>query len=362
MPTKLETVTGEVLMGMDLPPTRMIVDRLLPQGLHILAGAPKIGKSWLTMQLALQVAKGEPIWGLPTEKGTVLYLCLEDSLGRIQKRMLDLTDSASPNIHFTTMAETITGGLDKQISTFIAEFPDTNFIAIDTLQRIRNISGDMNAYANDYRDINLLKQISDKHGICILLVHHLRKQSDSDPLNMISGTTGLTGAVDSLYVLQKESRSSRSAKLIVTGRDIEDMEYILEFDRDTHFWNFVADNSDGHFSSAADKTIAAVIEFMKSEEIFIGTASELAEKMNADVSPSVLTKKILQNKAELFVTGITIARSRTGSKRELTLMYEPPADDGNDSNDGKTDSGPVPHLPSQPSLPSQTESGGGSFE
>ena len=230
MSTKLKTVTGEVLMNLDLPPTRMIVHRLIPQGTHLLAGAPKVGKSWLTLQLCLQVANGEPLWGLPTEKGTVLYLCLEDTPGRIQNRVFDLTDHAPSNIHFATMAETINGGLVNQINDFLDEHPDTVLVAIDTLQRIRNVSGDLNAYANDYRDIKLLKQITDKHGIAILLVHHVRKQKDSDPFNMISGTTGLSGAPDGTYILLKESRSSRRAKLHMTGRDIEDIEYILEFD------------------------------------------------------------------------------------------------------------------------------------
>jgi len=100
MSTKLKTITGEELMHAELPPLRMVVHRLIPQGLHILAGAPKTGKSWLTLWLCLQVSKGEPVWELSTEKGTVLYLCLEDSLGRIQERTFDLTDHAPQDIHF----------------------------------------------------------------------------------------------------------------------------------------------------------------------------------------------------------------------------------------------------------------------
>jgi len=233
MPKKLETVTGETLMNMDLPPIRMIVHNPLPQGLHILAGAPKVGKSWLTLLLALKVVSGEPFWGQPTEKGSVLYLCLEDSLARIKNRMLDLTDIAPANIHFATVAETINGGVVDQIKEFITEVPDLTIIVIDTLQCIRNVSGDTTAYTNDYRDIKRLKHITDSKNIAILLVHHVRKQNDSDPFNMISGTTGLTGAVDGSYVLVKESKSSSSAKLFVTGRDIEDMEYMLEFDKNS---------------------------------------------------------------------------------------------------------------------------------
>ena len=349
MSTKLITITGEELMNTELPPTRMIVHRLIPQGLHMLAGAPKIGKSWLTLWLCLQISKGEPIWDLPSEKGTVLYLCLEDSLGRIQERTFDLTDVPTPDIHFATMAETINGGLTKQIEEFLAEHPDTNLVAIDTLQRVRNVSGDLNAYANDYKDVNLIKQIADKYGIAILLVHHLRKQGDDDPVNMVSGTTGLTGAVDGLYVLRKDSRKSRTAKLIATGRDIEDAEYTLEFDKQTHIWKFISDDSDEPFSLSADDTLSEIIDFIKTEELFIGTASEMAEKTKTKTRPNILSKKLMQNRIALAEIGITVANSRTGEKRELTLMYESPADDSNDDNDGKNDGSSVSDLLSQPS-------------
>ena len=349
MSTKLITITGEELMNTELPPTRMVVHRLIPQGLHILAGAPKIGKSWLTLWLCLQISKGEPVWDLPSEKGTVLYLCLEDGLGRIQERTFDLTDTPTPDVHFATMAETINGGLTKQIEEFLVEHPDTNLVAIDTLQRVRNVSDDLNAYANDYKDINLIKQIADKYGITILLVHHLRKQGDDDPVNMVSGTTGLTGAVDGLYVLRKDSRKSRTAKLIATGRDIEDAEYTLEFDKHSHIWNFISDDSDEPFSLSADIILAEIIDFIKTEELFIGTASELAEKTKTKTRPNILSKKLMQNRIALAEIGIMVANSRTGEKRELTLIYEPPADDGNDSNDGKNGIGSVSDLLSQPS-------------
>jgi len=317
----------------------MIVAGLIPQGLHILGGAPKVGKSWLTLWLCIQVARGKSVWELSTEQGIVLYLSLEDSFCRIQNRLWDLTDEVIPNIHFSVMADTITGGLVKQIEDFLFEHPDTNFIAIDTLQRVRNVSGDLNAYANDYRDVNVLKTVSDRHRIAILLVHHLRKQGDDDPLNMISGTTGLTGAVDSIYVLKKEKRTGRTAKFIATGRDIEQHEYTLEFDRDTHLWNFISDDSDEPFSLSADKTILDVIEFIRGEEIFIGSASELAEEMKTNTLPNILSKKLVQYQRELADAGIVYSFSRSGQKREISLFYE--SDDSNDGNDGKNDNGSV---------------------
>ena len=119
-------------------------------------------------------------------------------------------------------------------------------------------------------------------------------------------------------------------------------------------WKFISDESDNPFSFTDDKTIAAVIDFIKSEEIYIGTADELADKIKTGVRHHVLAKKLSQNELALKEIGITVQKSRTGKTRELTLMYEPPAGDGNDSNDGNHDSGSVSDLPSQPSLLSQT--------
>jgi len=166
-PSKLTTISGKELLSMQLPSTRMIIASLVPQGLHILGGAPKIGKSWLTLWLCLRIAQGEPVWNLPTEKGDTLYLCLEDSFARVQNRLLDFTEDAPDTIHFATMSETIAGGLVKQIENFLAEHPQTNLIAIDTLQRVRDATGEANAYANDYREVGVLKSLADKHRIAI---------------------------------------------------------------------------------------------------------------------------------------------------------------------------------------------------
>ena len=104
---KIKTVDGQTLLDMHLPQIRFVVENLLPQGLHILAGAAKTGKSWLLLLLSLRVAQGKPFWNLQTEKGTVLSLCLEDSLNRIQQRLMDLTEEASANLHFATLSNSL---------------------------------------------------------------------------------------------------------------------------------------------------------------------------------------------------------------------------------------------------------------
>ena len=218
---RLHTIDGETLMSQPLAPLNFVVDTLLSQGLHILAGSPKVGKSWLALWLAVTVAKGESIWGMGVKQGTTLYLCLEDSTLRIQNRLFEITEDAPASVHFSTSSDTLGKGLEEQLRAFLAEHPDTVLVIIDTLKMIRGAGYD-NTYANDYRDLSVLKHIADTHGIAILLIHHLRKLHDDDPMNMISGSTGLSGAADSTFVLQKSSRLANIASLHCTGRDIAD--------------------------------------------------------------------------------------------------------------------------------------------
>ena len=134
---RLLTIDGETLMSQPLTPLNFVVDTLLSQGLHILAGSPKVGKSWLALWLAVTVAKGESIWGMGVKQGTTLYLCLEDSTLRIQNRLFEITEDAPASVHFSTNSDTLGKGLEEQLCAFLAEHPDTVLVIIDTLQMIR---------------------------------------------------------------------------------------------------------------------------------------------------------------------------------------------------------------------------------
>lgn len=243
MSHKLPTINAEELLSCPMPPTRFIIDQLLPQGLHILAGATKIGKSWLALALCLCVVKGEALWSFAAQKCGVLYLCLEDSYQRIRCRLLDLTEDAPDTLYFSVMSAQLHNGLEQQIEQFLSEHPNTGLVVIDTLQRVRGSGDNGNPYANDYRDIGALKALADKHRIAILLIHHVRKLKSDDPMDMISGTNGISGATDTNFVLMKTSRSENTATLYCTGRDIVYRELRLEFDSETHLWNLLSDDS-----------------------------------------------------------------------------------------------------------------------
>lgn len=340
MPKKLETMDAETLMTTPMQPLKFIVQGLIPQGLHVLAGSPKIGKSWLSLWLCLQVAKGEKVWEFETTKSEVLYLCLEDSFARIQSRLFEITDEAPPTLHFAIMSDAIGSGLEHQIENFIKEHPNTGLIVIDTLQKVRKtVSANVNPYAADYDDINTLKQIADKYKIAIVLVHHLRKTSDSDPLNMISGTSGIAGGADTNFVLQKDKRTENTATLICTGRDIEGRELFLEFNRYTFIWELLSPIIID--ALIIPEEIFLLCDFIKSVGSFTGTATELAEVLKLELRPAVLKKRIIKHMEHLSKSGIRYSKNRTFERREFTLCY--------DGNDDMTVESCPQNLPSLPS-------------
>ena len=221
--TKLpKALTAEELLSTPLPPVKWIIPGLLPAGLALFAGPSKAGKSWLTLWLCLQVAQGKPVWGREIESRTVLYLSLEDTLNRLQDRLFRLVGSEDTpeKLILQTECQSIGQGLEEQITSFLYNHSNTGLVVIDTLQKVRSCDQSGSMYASDYKDVSTLKSLADKYGICILLIHHLRKQAASDPFDQISGSNGLMGAADTTWVMQRK-RTSKNADIILTGRDLD---------------------------------------------------------------------------------------------------------------------------------------------
>ena len=317
---RLQTIDGESLMSLPLTPLNFVVDSLLSQGLHILAGSPKVGKSWLALWLSVMVAKGEPVWGMPVKQGTTLYLCLEDSTLRIQNRLFEVTEDAPANVHFSTGSDILGKGLEEQLCTFLAEHPDTVLVIIDTLQMIRGTNYD-NTYANDYRDLSTLKRIADAHGIAILLIHHLRKETADDVFSRISGTTAISGAVDSSFTLVEERRGSGKAKLSCIGRDIEYRELTLERNGE-NVWEMVAD-SRTQPALLSDRIVYLISELMRDRTEFIGTPTELSERIDPAgaerITPKKVSRLVLQSVDALSKIGISASVRRSNGKRLIDL-------------------------------------------
>ena len=315
----LITVDGRTLMDRPLEPPNFVVDTLIAQGLHILAGSPKVGKSWLALWLAVTVAKGEPVWGMGVRRGTTLYLCLEDSVLRIQNRLFEITEDAPDSVHFCMECAPIGQGLEEQVETFLAAHPDTVLVIIDTLQMVRPVHDA--TYANDYRDLSVLKRLADKHGIAILLIHHLRKEKADDVFHRISGTTAISGAVDSSFTLVEEKRGSGRAKLSCVGRDIEYRELKLQRGSE-NVWELVSD-SGTQAGPPGEQIVTLLSAFLTGRENFIGTPTELSEQIDPDrsrgITPKKVARMILQSVEALRKNGIAAVVRRSNGKRVIEL-------------------------------------------
>ena len=327
---KLDTIDADTLLGIPYEPLSFVVEDLLPQGLHLLAGAPKIGKSWLALWLCLRVAQGEPLWNFATKPCEVLYLCLEDSFQRIQNRLLDLTEDAPSTLHFAVMSQQLHDGLVEQMEQFLREHPATGLVVIDTLQRIRAAGNEPNPYASDYRDIGVLKALADQHRIAVLLIHHLRKMNDDDPMNMISGTTGLSGATDSNFVLRRSKRRENTATLYCTGRDISYRELSLEFDNESHVWNLLSDDY-GDVEQSCSRLIFLLSALLREQPEICAPAKALLEKIDPDgvegLTPNSFSHKLRKSVDALRRSGIVVTFRKSNGERLICLKRADGVDD-----------------------------------
>ena len=323
---ELKTVNCEQLMTTPLRPIEFCIDGMLSTGLFILAGAPKVGKSWLALDMALGIAKGEKVLGRETKQGTALYLCLEDSYTRIQNRLFELTSEPSDNLHFAIMAGALGGVLEKQIETFKTQHTDLKIIIVDTLQKIR--SGDDTSYASDYKELSVLKNLADKLRLAILLVHHTRKCRDNDPFNIISGTTGISGCVDGSMVMIEKQRGSGEAVLHCVGRDIENLE--LHLKRNGSRW--IAEEK--IIPKPRDTFSFMIHDFMLEKKYFKGSATmlvgELKMQFGIEIPSNKITQILVQHGIELKGFGVTFEIKRSCGQRFIVLKY----DHKSDSSDG----------------------------
>jgi RecA-family ATPase len=303
-----------------------IIAGLLYSGAYILAGAPKVGKSFLVAQLAYHISTGQELWNYEVHIGTVLYLALEDDYQRLQERMFRMFGvEGTDYLHFAVYAKQIGNGLDKQLEKFMREHPDTRLIIIDTLQKIRETGSEAYSYANDYDIVGQMKKFADRHGVCLLLVHHTRKQPAGDKFEMISGTTGLLGCADGAFLLQKENRTDLSATLDIVGRDQPDQRLYLQRDKERLIWTL--DHAETEMRKEQPDPILDILSRLVTAENleWHGSPTELVTALDLDIKPNVLTLRLNVNAGRLMQEfGIHYESSRTHSGRFIKLMLIPP--------------------------------------
>ncbi|MFI3165314.1 MAG: AAA family ATPase [Bacillota bacterium] len=268
--TDKDSFTASDLFHEEIPPTEWIIDDILPTGLAFLCAPSKFGKSWMVLQMCLSITKGETFFGKKTLACETLYYALEDGKARLQDRLVKIQKGKEPpaTMHFSIKADMLDNGLLSKIEEELEEHPNIKLVIIDTLQKVRGKSSKSETlYSNDYREMGQIKEFADKHKICILLVHHLRKMADeADVFNMISGSTALMGAADTIMIISKKKRNEESAKFSATGRDIEQKNLIISFDRSKYCWRV-----DG----TAEEVTAAREQEEYENNLYIKTIKEL---------------------------------------------------------------------------------------
>ena len=228
------------------------------------------------------------MWELKTRQCGVLYLSLEDTDQRLQRRLVEVTGGETGDLTIATDAELLGSGLEEQLTNFLSDHPETRFVIIDTLQKIRQLKADSYSYAGDYATLTVLKQIADRFDLTILLVHHTRKQEADDAVDKISGTTGLIGCADGSLILEKENRLGTQGSLTVTSREHPDKKLLLDFDREKKIWKFLG-YADAQEEDLEDPILAAVGSFLQDKSSWKGTATELLEAL-LKISPDLLAK------------------------------------------------------------------------
>ena len=322
-PTILNTITYNELMDEVLPDRRVVIEGMMSTGAYLLAGAPKIGKSFLVAQIAYHVSTGKELWGNVVHSGTVLYLALEDDKKRLQERMARMFGvEGTDQLHFATEAGLIGQGLDKQLENFIREHPDTALVIIDTLQKIREVAGDGYSFASDYDVIGKLKHVADSYNLCILIVHHTRKQASTDKYDQISGTRGLLGAADGGIIMDTEKRSSGTANLELTGRDHPPQILYLNKNQETLIWEL--DHAETEvWKDPPDPILEKIKSIVTIENPYWeGTPTELAELLEVDMAPNHLSRRLNVSSGRLRAEAhICYTRVKTHASRVIQLTY-----------------------------------------
>jgi AAA domain len=269
-------VDATKLQHMEFPPLKFVLPGLIPEGAALLVSRPKLGKSWLVLDLAIATAASRFTLGnLKPSSGAVLYLALEDGKRRLQRRITKLLPTFSdswpePLKIATEWPRADQGGL-ADIEAWIVATPDARLVIVDTLAQFRKaLNGKTQPYADDYAAISGLQKLASKHNIAIIIVHHDRKAEADDVFDTVSGTLGLTGAADTILIMK---RQAGAVGFYVRGRDIEDLEKALQFTKGTCKWKILGEAAEVFRSEERNRVIAALRE--------AGEALSVAEIMEA---------------------------------------------------------------------------------
>jgi RecA-family ATPase len=331
----LEAYEALSLYGAILPRPLMVLDNVLTAGLALLAGAPKKGKSWLALALGMAVAEGQPLFGRATRPGHVLYLDLESRQYRVQERLSVLRKGPPPQgLFIAHRAPRLGEGLLEELDSWMKQHPQTVLIIVDTLARVKGAgAGGENAYEADTRIWGTLQHFALDRGVCVLLVHHLRKSvggREGDVYERVSGSTGLTGVCDCVLVLDGK-RQKPEAMLYVDGRDIPPAQLALGFEEGR--WQLLSDDGRAWQQNAAydqSPLASALRHLMAAQDQWEGTASDLTRRLRetsngaVDIHPRAMFDQLDKIAGLLHERdGVRLSKIRIAKNRLIRLERTP---------------------------------------
>ena len=331
---KLNPISGQCLLEKHIEPTPAIVENFIFPGATLFVGAPKSGKSWTMLGLSVAVCAGESFLRLKTAQGGVLYLSLEDTESRAQKRLQMLCDEIE-GFELQREIRPIGNGFSEQLSEYLSDNSATKLVIVDTLQKVR-IPSSQNIYAADYADMGVLKTIADTYKVAIVAVHHTRKSTDQNVFNMVSGSNGLMGCADETIVLTPDPAGNGVYKFDVTGRDVEAMQIRASF-KDGAWTAIERIGHDELNLRTVPDVVKKTLELIQtsSDGFWEGTATEILSALEIDdMKPHVLSKKLNEHREFLASNGVKFSCERTSSARILRISRIP-TPDANDANDAE---------------------------
>jgi hypothetical protein len=276
-----DVITLDILETEEIEPLRWIVPDLIPEGLTVLAGKPKIGKSWFMLCVALGLARGTEALGKLLERAAVLYCGLEDGKRRMQSRVRLILGPANKgwpgNFYFRQRLVPLdAGGLDT-LEQWLIEHPEGRLIVIDVLAKVRGQKGrGEEPYQYDYRLMTSVQELALRYRVAIVIVHHVRKGDAEDVLDMISGTTGITGAADLALVLD---RTKNGCRLAGRGRDTEDIDKLCERDPDTGIWSITGEYDEAAPDSEMGSLRRTIFDLLDGSPLPFGSPA-IATRLN----------------------------------------------------------------------------------
>ncbi len=293
---KIKYISALELIQKEFEPMRWTVPNLIPEGLIILAGKPKVGKSWLALHLCHAVAfpkGGYALGKIEVEPGKAVYYGLEDSERRLQERLKGIAcDLPLPeNLFISNHLERLDAGGLEEIQAFLEDNPETRLVVIDTLARVKPKRGRNNdAYETDTEIMGGLQILAMRHSVTVLVVHHMRKnvKDADDVFDGVLGSTGLTGTADATILMQR-GRQSREIVMHITGRDVEEQQLSVKFDlTDRVPFNLMGTTEEVHMSD----TRKDILEYL--EENGATGPKELAKALGKNYSTTkVMVRKML---------------------------------------------------------------------